>query len=377
MSKTYRVGIIGFAHMHINSLIKDFGAHPQVELVACADTQPARPELRDATYTRGWNQRHALDVLGVPNAFDSYQEMLTSESFDIILCCAENARHAEVTEACAAAGIHVVAEKPMANSLAHGLRMARAAQAAGTEVIINWPTTWSPAIRKAKALIDDGAIGRVLEVKWRGGHTGPLGMGETHPGITQGAEAMNPTELGATWWHHNATGGGAMLDYCCYGSMLSRWYIGEQAQAAVGMRANLNSSWGDADDNAAMIVRFPHALALLEASWTTRAHGVSPGPIVYGTQGTLIIERKEQQVVRLETGKEAGKEFALDALPSGRATIAEELIHHLDTGDDLHPTLQLGLNLEVMAILDAGVRAADSGQLEMVNNGTWQMGENR
>lgn len=375
MSKTYRVGVIGFAHMHINSLIQQFGAHPQVQLVGCADTDPPRPELRDAPYTRGWNRKNALEKLGVPKAYDNYASLLEQAACDIILCCAENARHAEVVEACAAAGAHVVVEKPMASSLAHGLRMARATQAAGTLVVVNWPTTWSPALRKTKELIDADVIGRVLEVKWRGGHTGPLGMGERHPGVSQAAEAMSAVELGSTWWHFQAPGGGAMLDYCCYGSLLSRWLIGTQASAALGLRANLNSPWGDADDNAAMIVRFPQAMALLEASWTTRAHGVSPGPLVYGTKGTLVVERnKGEETVRVEWGQGQVTHYDLLPLPAGRTNIAEELIHHLETGDALHPTLELGLNLEVMAILDAGVRSADSGQLTPIGSAVWQIG---
>ena len=46
MSKIYRIGVIGFAHMHINHLIERFAAHPQAELVACADTPALVPELR-------------------------------------------------------------------------------------------------------------------------------------------------------------------------------------------------------------------------------------------------------------------------------------------------------------------------------------------
>lgn len=376
MPKQYRVGVIGFAHMHINSLVSLFGQHAQVQLVAGADTVPARPELRDAMYTRGWNIRHAVEKVGLPKMYEHYTEMLTQEQFDLILCCAENARHAEVVEACAAAGVHVIVEKPMASSLAHGLRMARAAQAAGTEVIVNWPTTWSPAIRKAKALLDEGAIGRVIEVKWRGGHLGPLGYGVSHPGVSAGAGPMTGVERGATWWHQKATGGGAMLDYCCYGSKLARWYIGEPGQAAVGMKANLNSQWGDAEDNAAMLVRFPSALAIMEGSWTTHDHGVSPGPLVYGVDGVLVVERPKggAEQVRVEKGGGQSTTYEGDALPVGQQNIAQAYLHHLETGEALHPTLDLAFNLEVMAILDAGVRAADSGKLEMVENGTWWIG---
>ena len=375
MSKTYRVGVIGFAHMHINSLIAQFVRHPQVQLVAGADTVPERPELVEGRYTRGWNIKLALNELGLPKMVGDYATLLAQEEVDIVICCAENAKHAEVVEACAAAGVHVVVEKPMASSLSHGLRMARAAAAGGTRLVVNWPMTWSAAARKAKDLIDGGAIGQLLEVKWRGGHLGPLGYGVTHPGVKEGAPPMTGVERGATWWHQTSTGGGAMLDYCCYGSMVARWYIGEQALAAVGLRANLNSQWGDADDNAAMVVRFPKAMALFEASWTTYEHGVAPGPLVYGTGGTLVVEGKgDAQTVRVERGQGDSTVHNPDPLPAGHSNVAEEFIHHLETGDPLHPTLDLAFNLQAMAILDAGVRSADSGKLEMVENATWSIG---
>lgn len=376
MSREYRVGIIGFAHMHINSLAAQFAEHPQVTLVAGADLVPAQPERRDGMYTRRWNIRHAQENLGLPRMIDDYRKFLEQETLDLVICCAENAKHAEVIEACAGAGVHVIVEKPMASSLAHGLRMARAAKASGIEVVVNWPLTWSPAARKAKALLEEGAIGRVLEVKWRGGHLGPLGYGVSHPGIKEGAGPMSGVERGATWWHQEATGGGAMLDYCCYGSMVARWYIGEQAQAAIGMRANLNSHWGDAEDNAAMIVRFPGAMALFEASWTTHDHGVSPGPIVYGTDGTLVVERPKggaEQVRVIKAGGETSN-HAAEPLSNEPQNVAQAFIDHLDNGTALHRTLDLDFNLEAMAILDAGLRAAESGKLEAVENVTWCIG---
>jgi len=373
--REYRVGIIGFGHMHVSNLAALYAEHPQVKLVACADTVPALPELREAPYTRAWNLKNVLENIGVRKAYDDYREMLEKEQFDIIICCSENARHPEVVEACAAAGANVCVEKPMAVSLEHALRMMRACQAAGTTVIVNWPMTWSPAVRKAKALIDEGVIGRVLEVKLRLGHTGPLGSGAVHAGVSDAAAPMTGPERGATWWHQDAAGGGAMLDYCCYGSMVSRWYIGEPAVAAMGMRANLDSQWGDADDNAAMIVRFPSTMALIEGSWTTWDHGVPGGPIVYGTTGTLVVEKRDgQPVVRLEQGHDRTTIYQCDPLPEGREQVPGEFIHYLETGEPLHPTLEMGFNLEIMAILDAGVRSAHSGRLETVNNAAWQMG---
>ena len=375
MSKVYKVGITGFAHMHINNVAALFARHPQVEMVACADTESLRPELRVAPYTREWNRRFALEEIGVARAYEDYRSMLEEEALDIVIVTAENARHAEVVEACAAAGVHVCVEKPMAASLSDALRMVRAVEASGTELVVNWPLTWSPAARKAKMLIDEGLIGRVLEVKWRAGHTGPLGPSAVHEGVSETAVPMTGPERAATWWHQAAAGGGAMLDYCCYGALVSYWYIGQQAIGALGLKANLSSQWGDAEDNAVMVVRFPDAMALLEGSWTTLDHGVPTGPIVYGTTGTLVVDRrKESPVVRLERGHGQTTYYDVDPLPEGREDIAQEFIHHLETGEPLHPTLEMWFNLDVMAILDAGIRSAATGKLELVDNATWCIG---
>jgi predicted dehydrogenase len=375
VSETYRLGIIGFGHMHINNVAALWAQHPQVEWVACADTVPATPELRVAPYTREWNRDNLVTSLGIPRTYDSYREMLGKEAFDMVIVTSENAQHPDVVEACAAAGAGVCIEKPMAMSLSDALRMARACQAAGTTLIVNWPLTWSPAARKAKELVDEGLIGRVLEVRWRVGHTGPLGPGAAHAGVDESAAPMSGPERAATWWHQQAAGGGALLDFCCYGALASRWYVDRPAVAAMGMRANLNSGWGDADDNGAILVRFPGAMAVIEGSWTTWHHGASTGNIIHGTTGTLALDRVDgRQVVRLERGHGDMTIYAPDPLPTGRATVAEEYVHHVETGEPLHPTLGVEMNLEAMAILDAGVRSAASGKLELVHDATWCVG---
>lgn len=371
MPKKYRVGIIGFGHMHVNNVAQRFGAHPQVEWVACADTEPIVPELRDAPYTRKWNQAMLMEKLGIPKKYDCYHEMLEKEKFDIIIVQCENSQHPDVVEAAARAGANCCVEKPMAADLSGALRMVRACKANGTELIVNWPLTWSPAARKCKELIDAGTIGRVLEVKWRSGHTGPLGPGAQHAGVSEAAAPMSGPERGASWWHQDAVGGGALLDYCCYGAMVTRWYIGEQATDAVAMAANLDSHWGDAPDNAAVIVRYPSAMAILEGSWTTWHHGVPTGPIVYGQTGTMVVEG---DTVRLERGHGDQTIFQAEPIDPKRDTEAKELIWHMDTGDPVHPTLEMMANLEYMAILDAGRRASKSGKMESVDNITWRIG---
>jgi hypothetical protein len=64
MNETYRLGVIGFSHMHVNELIGAFAALPNVQWVACADTVPAvptttlKPASRPASIKRARGDRH-------------------------------------------------------------------------------------------------------------------------------------------------------------------------------------------------------------------------------------------------------------------------------------------------------------------------------
>ncbi len=373
--KKYRLGVIGFAHMHVNELVAQFIALEQVELIACADTIPRVPSLTEVDGSRRANLKRALAAASSPREYKNYTEMLDAEDLDIVIFCPEISRHAEVAEALADRGIHMVTEKPMAGSLSDALRMVRAARTAGVALMVNWPTTWRPWILKVKELIDAGEIGDVWEFKWRNGPSlGPLAAGSVHPGDTVISGALSDAEKSAEWWYDADAGGGALLDYCSYGACLAPWYLGQDAQAVQAVKANLLSPFGSAEDNAAMLVRFPQAMAILEATWTTFHAGIPTGPIVYGTHGTIVVDGANALVFKERGDPNPTHTFAGDPFPAGRATIAEVFIRHLETGDAPHPTLDIPLNLASVAILDAGIRAVRSGKLELVDNAQWAIG---
>ncbi|MER3405447.1 MAG: hypothetical protein C4289_10075 [Chloroflexota bacterium] len=102
-------------------------------------------------------------------------------------------------------------------------------------------------------------------------------------------------------------------------------------------------------------------------------HAVPTGPILYGTTGTLVVERHGgQQTVKIARGRGREPESVQgDPLPPGRQNIAQEIMHHLETGEPVHETLQASFNLDAQAILDAGIRSAASGKLELVNDARW------
>lgn len=374
MDKKYRVGIIGICHVHVHNVAIIYKQHPQVELVAVTDTAPLVPELGEAPYSRNWNLDYLTKKVGIPNTYDDFHVMLEKEQLDIVICNSENSYHPEIVEACAAAGVNVCIEKPMAASLSDALRMKRVADSSDITVLIHWPMPFTPLMMRAKELIDQGAVGKVLEVKMRAAHAGPLAPGVKHPGPNIETVQMSGPEMASTWWYQTATGGGAMIDFCSYGAMLSRWFIGEQAVAATGLRANLKSQWCSADDYGVMLARFPNAVGIFEGSWTTLAPGVSGGPIVFGTEGTLVVDEWGSKPSVQVTGPD-GQTIHYDgtSLKAGHRNVAEVFIRHLETGDPLHTLLDIDFNIEAMAILDAGIRSASSGKLEAVSGPAWDI----
>lgn len=374
--KKYRIVIIGFGHMHINDVASHFYENPRTEIVACADTVPAVPEIRIAPYTRSWNRDFCVKNFHIPKVYEDYIEMLEREKPDLAIITSENIMHREIVRACAERGINVNVEKPMAVNLSDALDMYRAAQQNNITLIVNWPVTWMPVYMRMKELLDEGEIGDVLEFKIRTSHTGPLGVGASHKGVSETAAPMTGKEKGRTWWHQLSQGGGSMFDFCCYGSMMSHWLLGQKGESVFGMRMNLASQYGDADDNALMVVRFPKAIASIETSWTT-PHELIPSnmPMLYGTNGAMtIVNQDGQDIVKVIKADGTIHFYEAKEVAEKDRDIAYAFVHHMDTGEALHPTLAPEINLAAMQILDAGVRSATSGKMEICSSAFWQIG---
>jgi len=357
MAAEFRVGVAGVAHYHVTQLMPLFAELPETELVAIADTPPAEPEINvEQERTRAGTIRVAQEQLGVQRRYDDYREMLAREQLDIVLVFPENARGAQVAIDCAAAGAHVLTEKPMATTVADALAMQRAVDAAGVKLMVNWPIIWSPAIRKLRQLLDEGAIGELLQVHVRYGTQGPASI----PGWLD----LTREEQAATWWYREEDAGGALYDFCSHGACLSRWFFDAPAETAVGMTANLASPHGSVDDNAAILARFPHGMAVIEGTWTTYDHAMPHGPILYGTTGTLCLDGAnfvDVGRVRLTTADDPEPRYVEgDPLPE-RDNPAKEFVHHIRTGEPLYPTLDPAFHLDAVAILEAGARSAAEG----------------
>ena len=354
--KKYRVGVIGFAHMHITSLVKDFvNMGNKIEWVACSDIKPLVPSISDKLSTRAHSIDAVLDMTGITTLYEDYKLLLDECPLDIAIVCCENALHEKVVSDILSRGIHVVVEKPMATSMTDALQMVHAAKNSNAVLAVNWPSTWNPGIRLAQKLTSEGIVGKVFKFTYRNSDSqGPFSYGEN----------LTDLEKSSEWWYHAKSGGGAFWDYCCYGSCLSSWFIGTPVRSAYGLRANFDSPYGNAEDYGTITARFDDAIALIEGSWTTVNRGVPSGPIVFGLNGTLVTDGDEVRVYDKRHSSTPTVVYQAEPLPDDRNNIAKEFLSHLENGTPLHPTLDIEMNLNAMMILDTGYRSSVSGKLE-------------
>ena len=148
MRSPARVGIVGCGVIS-REYATNASAFESFEIVACADLDAARAEATAAEF--------ALEPLPV-------DELLRSGSIDVVLNLTPPAAHAPVTRAALETGKHVYSEKPLAATALEACDLASFAESHGLRLGCAPDIFLSGAFQKARALLDEGAIGDPLAV---------------------------------------------------------------------------------------------------------------------------------------------------------------------------------------------------------------------
>ena len=106
--------------------------------------------------------------------FTDPEKCLAATKPDLVILCPATGDHAAYVERVAPFGVNMLLEKPFAASIAEADRMIAAAKASGKLLAVNWPLAWYPPHITTKRMIDEGAIGEVIEVHFYDGNRGPL-----------------------------------------------------------------------------------------------------------------------------------------------------------------------------------------------------------
>jgi predicted dehydrogenase len=201
-------------------------------------------------------------------ALTDWHEAVTRADVDIVLVSTTHDMLAPIAGAAAAAGKHVLIEKPGARRAGELDPVCAAARRTGARVRVGFNHRYHRAFRKAREIFESGALGPMMFVRARYGHGG-------RPGYDKEWRAVR--EL---------SGGGELVDQGIHLIDLARWFLGDFAD----VQGQVATYFWDmpVEDNAFLLLRTAGGqLASLHASWTEWKNTFSFE--IYGRTGKLEI----------------------------------------------------------------------------------------
>lgn len=355
---TYGILGISFDHMHMGDLLRQVHEHPGAEIAGIFDPDRAKMDTAVANF-------------GIPEerVFTDLDACLGATDADLAILCSATAEHADYVERLAPRGLHIQVEKPFAASVTEARRMVAAMEGTGRRLAINWPIAWEASHITAKRLLDDGAIGDLIEVHYYSGNRGPLyHLADKIEVSAAEVERQKPT----SWWYKKASGGGSLLDYMGYGATLGSWYM--NGVAPIEVTCVVDEVPGiEVDQHAVAVCRYATGLSKLETRWGTFTDPwtLQPQPkcgfVLVGTDGTIASYDYEDHVTAQTRAQPAATPVAVDTLGPGQRGPIEYMVARLDDGAPITGPLDPALCLTGQRIVDSAVlSAAQKRTVELV-----------
>jgi predicted dehydrogenase len=336
-----KIGVIGLSHSHVHWIFNTL--QETFEIVGIVESDKALA-LRYAT-----QYAFPMDMV-----YDSMEELIGAKKPEAVTAFGSIYEHLKVVETCAPLGIHVMVEKPLAVSLEHAQKMEKLANKHNIHLLTNYETTWYPTNHKAYDLIkQDSVIGALRKVVVRDGHRGPKKIGVDDEFL----EWLTDPEL---------NGGGAIIDFGCYGANLLTWIMeGERPKrvTAITMQQQPENN-PKVDDEAIILLDYGNTVGVIQASWNW--------PIgrkdmeIYGLTGAIYADNRNDLRIRMASGYEGFDEEEIK-LPERNSPYHDPFVYFsaVIRGEIKVGTYELSSlpnNMIVMELLDAAIRSAKTGK---------------
>jgi len=255
---------------------------------------------------------------GIPCALTDYHELLARPEIQMVVVGVPNHLHCQIVLDAAAAGKHVVIEKPLCVNLAEADRMIAACRGAGVKLMYAEELCFAPKYVRLKQLLDCGALGKPTLLKQAEKHDGPHA---------------------AHFWDTQRSGGGVTMDMGCHAIEFFRWMLGRPPITSVyaQMSTQVHADKTRGDDNAILILEFANGVvAMAEESWT-KLGGMDDRAEVYGSAGVAYADLLHGNAI--ETYSAGGYDYAVEKAGSSKGwsfTIYEEAWNYGFHGEMAH-----------------------------------------
>jgi predicted dehydrogenase len=338
--KPVRVAIAGMSHDHIGFILKRKN-ETYMKIVGIFEPNRELAAKHAKTYH--------LDTTLIYNNLERMLELAKPEA---VLAFGSIYDHLAVVEACAPRGIHVMVEKPLATSMENARKMQDLATKYKIYLLTDYETSWYPTTAKSWQLVNDSNfVGRIRRVVINDGHKGPKEIGCSKEFLEWLTDPVK-------------NGGGAIVDFGCYGANLMTYLNRGQAPVSITAvtRQFKPEIYPKVDDDATIIIAYQNSNCIIQASWNWPFSRKDME--IYGENGYIItLNDKEMRLKNPQSKGEMRK-----VVTSKDITVFEdpfayfaEVIRGKITLTEYDP-YSLKNNIIVVKILDAARESARTGK---------------
>ena len=284
-----RIAIAGLSHGHVGWVFNRSGKK-DIELVGIYEKNP---ELVDQ-----FIKRYQLNKSLFYTDLDKMLEQVKPEA---VAAFGPISEHITIVRAAAPRKINVMVEKPLATTYADAREIQSLATKNTIQVLTNFETSWYASNQYVRELLEQGKLGDIRKVMVNDGHQGPKEIGVSKEFL---ADLTDPVK----------NGGGAIIDFGCYGANLMTWLLkGERPLSVTAVtHQNKPDIYAKVDDEASILLQYPKAQCIIQASWNWTFSRKDME--VYGNKGYAVAVNATTVRQRLED-KSPEETVKLDARP--------------------------------------------------------------
>lgn len=335
--RALKLAIIGLSHSHVHGLLgrPDKG---DIEIVGIVES--------NAELVKRLQEQYKFS----PNlVYVDIESMIKATSPEAVAAFNSIKNHLEVVELCAPKGIHVMVEKPLAANLADAKIMEELAKKHRIELLTNYETTWYASNHESyKIAVSDQQLGRLRKVVIHDGHEGPKEIGVNQEFLDW---LTDPIE----------NGGGAIIDFGCYGANLLTWlHKGQRPLSVSGTLQQFKPHvYPKVDDEATVVVSYSDSQGIIQASWNWPFSRKDME--VYGEKGYLMADNANTLRARIGTNQESKVDLNPRLAPYDDPFSLFAAVVKKQIRLDPYDLSSLENNMIVMEILDAAIRSHKTG----------------